>query len=271
MEKQDIRYVILALSIVIILALVVKPAITGKPANTGLPTVTPTVTTLNGTQTPATSSNQSGATNQTQANNTNSVVSGNGTTTNISGNGSGENSTPPLPSGLPFVGLTTTQTLSTSFTPKTVPFVDPARYNVSVIDTYPTMNVPKPDGGADKTTRVFATINGRWSGTTDVIHIPYPYFEIWYTLTTTVSPDVVVPKFSMQVVDAEDPNRFVRVITPPGNSYGGPFVEKFFEGNHDYYFIINTKYIQSYSIEVRIPQKYLQNSTPGSGMPTPQS
>jgi hypothetical protein len=270
MEKQDIRYVILALSIVIILALVVKPAITGKPANTGLPTVTPSVTALNGTQTPATPSNQSGATNQTQVNNSNLSISGNGTVTNNSGNGTVGNSTPPLPSGLPYVP-TAALTLSTSFTPKSVPFVDPARYNISVIDTTMTMNVPKPDGGADKTTKVFATINGRWSGTTDVIHIPYPYFEIWYSLTTTIAPDVVVPKFSMQVVDAEDPNRFVRVITPPGNSYGGPFVEKFYEGNHDYYFIINTKYIQSYSIEVRIPQKYLQNSTPGSGMPAPQS
>jgi len=261
MEKQDIRYVILALSIVIILALVVKPAITGKPPNTGLPTVTTEVP----TQTPVTSSNQSGA-NQTLANNSSAVVTRNNTTANTSGNG-----TPPLPSGLPYVPAATTPMPATSFTPKSVAFVDPAQYNINVIDTYPTMNVPKPDGGADRTTRVFATINGRWSGTTDVVHIPYPYFEIWYTLTTTVAPDVVVPKFSMQVVDAEDPNRFVRVITPPGNSYGGPFVEKFFEGNHNYYFIINTKYIQSYSIEVRIPQKYLQNSTPGSGMPTLQS
>ena len=270
MEKQDIRYVILALSIVIILALVVKPAITGKPANTGLPTVTPVVTTMNGTQTPAPSSNLSGATNQTQANNISTAVAGNSTTANTSGNGTVGNSTPPLPSGLPYVPAVTTPTLAASFTPRSVMFVDPARYNINVIDTYPTMNVPKPDGGPDKTTRIFATINGRWSGTTDVVHIPYPYFEIWYTLTTTVAPDVVVPKFSMQVVDAEDPNRFVRVITPPGNSYGGPFVEKFFEGNHDYYFIINTKYIQSYSIDVRIPQKYLQNGTPGSGMPTPK-
>lgn len=258
MEKQDIRYVILALSIVIILALVVKPAITGKPPNTGLPTVTPAVTTT------TLSSNQSGA-NQVLANNSSTSVVGNRTTASTSGS-----STPPLPSGLPFVPATTTPTPAMALTPKSVAFVDPARYNINVIDTYPTMNVPKPDGGADKTTRVFATINGRWSGTTDVVHVPYPYFEIWYTLTTTVAPDVVVPKFSMQVVDAEDPNRFVRVITPPGNSYGGPFVEKFFEGNHDYYFIINTKYIQSYSMEVRIPQKYLQNGTPGSGMPTPQ-
>jgi len=264
MEKQDIRYVILALSIVIILALVVKPVITGKPANTGLPTVTTTVTTpVGGTQTPVSSSNLSGA-NQTLANNTSMAVADNNSTGNTSGNVS-----PPIPTGLPYIP--TTITPATSFTPKSVPFVDPARYNINVIDTIQTMNVPKPDGGADKTTRVFATINGRWSGTTDVIHIPYPYFEIWYTLTTTVSPDVVVPKFSMQVVDAEDPNRFVRVITPPGNSYGGPFVEKFYEGNHDYYFIINTKYIQSYSIDIRIPQKYLQNNTPGSGMPTLQT
>lgn len=258
MEKQDIRYVILALSIVIILALVVKPAITGKPPNTGLPTVTTAVP----TQTPV---NQSGA-NQALANNNSTNLVGNNTSASTKGNG-----TPPLPAGLPFLPVTTAAaTPATSFTPKSVAFVDPAKYNINVIDTYPTMNVPKPDGGADTTTRVFATINGRWSGTTDVIHVPYPYFEIWYTLTTTVAPDVVVPKFSMQVVDAEDPNRFVRVITPPGNSYGGPFVEKFFEGNHDYYFIINTKYIQSYSIEVRIPQKYLQNGTPGSGMPTPK-
>jgi hypothetical protein len=268
MEKQDIRYVILALSIVIILALVVKPMITGQPANIGLPTVTTAVP----TSTVGTSSNQS-VTNQTIANNSSTAAAGNITTTNTSGNGTASNaSTPPLPSGLPYVPVTTNgTTLAGALTPKVVSFVDPAKYNINVIDTYPTMNVPKPDGGPDKTTRVFATIAGRWSGTTDVVHIPYPYFEIWYTLTTTVSPDIVVPKFSMQVVDAEDPNRFVRVITPPGNSYGGPFVEKFFEGNHDYYFVINTKYIQSYSIEIRIPQKYLDNSSPGSGMPTLKS
>jgi hypothetical protein len=90
-------------------------------------------------------------------------------------------------------------------------------------------------------------------------------------------------------MDAEDPNRVVRTISPPGgidlNLWMGvkgtinpsstskkgrettssdtiyadprPWTEKFFEGQRSYYFIINSQLIKSYSIDIRVPTRYI--------------
>ncbi len=86
-----------------------------------------------------------------------------------------------------------------------------------------------------------------------------------------------------------DPNRIVRSISPPGgidiNLWKGirnpinpavttrqnrvtldpsvpvvdprPWTEKFYEGQRGYYFIINSQLIASYSIDIRVPARYL--------------
>ena len=77
------------------------------------------------------------------------------------------------------------------------------------------------------------------------LSIPFPYWELWYTVepagkmggkdqklgTSTVhgaggsgvshsvmqgSFSVITPVFTLQVMDADDPNRIVRTVTPPG-------------------------------------------------------
>ena len=93
-------------------------------------------------------------------------------------------------------------------------------------------------------------------------------------------------------MDATDPNRIVRTISPPGgidfNLWAGiapttpavtittfarygtiqptattpstdprPWLEKFYEGGRGYYFIVNSQNIGSYTIKILIPTKYI--------------
>jgi hypothetical protein len=163
----------------------------------------------------------------------------------------------------------------------------------------------------------YATFSGKYSGTTQIMYIPFPYWELWYTVDPEVeqksakvevtqakgdygagssssgisgSYTSVKPQFTLQVMDANDPNRIVRVITPPGgidlnlwlgiapttpsssilktrpssdyttsikNTDPRPWKEKFFEGQRDYYFIINSQNLKSYKIDIRVPTKYI--------------
>ena len=94
-------------------------------------------------------------------------------------------------------------------------------------------------------------------------------------------------------MDAGDPNRIVRSISPPGgldpDLWAGiikastnpmvtptkskyaevsptpttiytdprPWTEKFYEGQRSYYFIITSKYIDSYELDIRVPTRYI--------------
>lgn len=272
MEKREIQYVVLALSVVIILAIVVKPALTGKPVNLGVQasgaeTPIPTET-AGAVPTPAglPSADQGAAATQ-------GTLSG---------------GPPPAPSDLPYavregeasvpagnVSVTLPPVVPTAAataapvpTPAPtvagpepgvtqIPFVDPARYSVQLTDPLPPSIPFVTSPTEDPALQTYAQFSGRWSGTTDVIQVPYPSFEIDYTLTPSVQPDIVMPRFSIQVVDADDPNRFVRIVSPPGNTFSGRFSEKFYEGNHRYYFIITSRYIQSYTVQVKVPRRYL--------------
>ncbi len=68
-------------------------------------------------------------------------------------------------------------------------------------------------------------------------------------------------------MDAEDPNRFVRVVTLNFADFlgvkdepelkKGRWVSTFYEGYHDYYFVINTRRIGSYSLKIQVPEEYV--------------
>ena len=259
MDKKDILYFVGALGIILVLAIVIKPLATGQPVNTGIsfptttqevplqpvhvytestPLLTPLVTT-----------------------------------------------TPPTP-------VPTWDSKS-----KTVDFVDPGTYGIS-------MNTSLPGGTRINTTRVnkgttsYATISGQYSATTQIMTIPFPYWEIWYsvdpagpmggkgqTLTSSTvtgskesgsedgthtviqgSFTISNPAFTLQVMDAEDPNRIVRTIAPPGgldeSLWTGtndprPWKEKFFEGARKYYFIIYAHALNSYNLDIRVPTAYI--------------
>lgn len=294
MEKQDILYGILALAIIVVVALVIKPIATGEPIEFGMPTPTSTST---------------------------------------------EVPVPPITTYVPPAPQKTVTTFPTTvptptpLTPgSTVVFVDPSQYGISLDPSLPggtRINETLPDTSLT----TLSTISGRYSGTTDTFFMPYPYWELWYTVepsgstagrepgdsgtstsskTSTKSDSstgsslegaysVTFPKFTLQVMDGNDPNRIVRTVTPPGgidkdlwemdldtssDSASGsttttsgktstsstsdstkisldprPWNEKFFEGERSYFFIITTQSLDSYTIEIKVPTRYIANNT----------
>ncbi len=277
MDKKDITYIIAAFSIILVIAFVIKPLATGQPVNTGISFATPTPTV---TDTPL-------------------VVYA--TITTI------VTTTPPTP--VP----------TWNQKAQTVAFVNPDTYHISTNQSIP--QGTRINATSEDTRRtVYATISGKYSGTTQTINIPFPYWELTYTVDPILGPmsgpspgkyeitstmgegashtgiqgsyGAVTPRFSLQVMDATDPNRIVRSITPPGgidpDLWAGkkqpvpavtsttakkyeviaptptpattdprPWTEKFYEGQRGYYFIINSQYLNSYTITISIPTRYV--------------
>jgi hypothetical protein len=241
MDKKDIMYVVAALGIILVIAIVIKPLATGQPVNTGisLPTTMQAVT-----------------------------PSPSHVYTEIT------------PVSIPHVTTIPPTPIPTwDSKTKTIGLVDPGTYGIS-------MNESLPGGtrinstSVNKTTTIYATISGKYSSTTQIITIPFPYWEIWYTVdpaaplggkegTHTIiqgSFSITNPEFTIQVMDAEDPNRIVRTITPPGGLDSSlwtgagdprPWKEKFYEGERKYYFIISAHSLNSYKLEVRVPAAYI--------------
>ena len=256
MDKKDITYLVGAIVIILVIAVVIKPLATGQPVNTGI--AFPTTT----NEIPQTFSH---------------VFT--------------ETTLPIIP-----VIITTppTPVPTWDLKIKTVGFVDPGTYGITLNDSLP--------GGtrinnsiASRATTSYATISGRYTSTTQVFTIPFPYWELWYTAdpagpvggqgqklgTSTVtgskesgSTQTVIqgsysssfPEFTVQVMDADDPNRIVRTITPPGGldkslwtttNDPRPWKERFFEGSRNYYFIITAHALNSYNLDIRVPTEYI--------------
>ena len=245
-------YVVVALFLVLVVAVVIKPILTGQPVNTGIPVPT--------TQQPTVM--------VTPPNN--SIVTSVITTVTTS----------PTPTPVPTWGGEVTG----------VQFVNPSTYGLSMNE-----DASRPQGTRineipqDLSMTTYATISGQYSGTTQVIYVPFPYWELSYTVDPAVRPaggssvskvevlttsgiaetglqgvySSLFPSFTLQVMDGDDPNRIARAITPPGGLdtklWGTddprPWMEKFYEGQRNYYFIINARYLNSYNIDIRVPTK----------------
>jgi hypothetical protein len=230
MERQDVMYVVAAIVIVALFALIVRPVMTGEPV------VLPTVwNPLTPQEAPVT--------------NVPTVVE----------------TPPPTPPQTP--APTPTPTPSWDRTAKSVGFVDPAIYKVNLNTSIPAGTVQKPTGPQNRTLVTYAEIKGQYSGTTEIVYVPFPYWELHYTVEPLVDiarEDVMVfPRINIQVMDADDPGRFVRVIDPDqldtrtwAISDPRPWVEKFYEGHHSYYFIVNARFISSYEIAIKVPEHY---------------
>ena len=283
MDKKDLMYIIAALALVLIIALVIKPLVTGQPVNTGipLPTTTLEVTTLY----------------SQPMNETPSIVS-------------------VLPTPVPPTQVTTAPTWNPAAV-QTVVFVDPAAYGLSSNESGPRGTRINTSTLVDTSMTTFATIASSTgsSGTTNIMYVPFPYWELEYTVEPTseltqskfeVTPtqgtgiamsgiegsySTVKPEFSIQVMDGDDPNRIVRTITPPGgidldlwkgvkgetglyptrtSRYASvvatpevtpvdprPWTEKFYEGQRNYYFVISAKSLNSYSLKIKVPTRYI--------------
>jgi len=257
MDKKAVMYAVGAMIIILIVALFIKPIATGQPLNIGLPGAT----TLHPTYPVPTP--------------------GSGGLTHVVIPATSVSTPPPTP--VPTWDKNVVK----------LAFVNPSSYGISLNQSLP--NGTRIDSAGRDTSRViFATVSGQYSATTQIMHIPFPYWEIWYTVepagkmggkdqklsSSTVqggegsgishtviqgSFSVTVPRFTLQVMDAADPNRIVRTITPPGGldstlwtgSDPRPWKEKFFEGQKSYFFIINTRALSSYTIEIRVPAEYM--------------
>ena len=250
MDKKSVMYAAGALVIILIIALVVKPMITGDPLNTGLPVAT--------TPQPGVSLTPSPARTLTPV---------------------------PLVSS-PAQSPTAVPTWDRNV--RTIGFVDPLTYGISLVDPLPNSTRFDPNPLNTSTTS-YARISGKYSGTTRIVEMPFPYWELVYTVdpVTATEPGSVqvsqtsgtggsysgvqgsysgvIPDFTVQVVDAADPNRIVRTFSPPGGinrelwktTDPRPWTEKFYEGQRSYYFIITSKMLNSYSIDIRIPARYI--------------
>lgn len=106
----------------------------------------------------------------------------------------------------------------------------------------------------------YAVISGQWSGTTENLYIPTPYWVMEYTAEPMALPPSAYPVLIIQVIDAHNPNRVVvqpivqRIYDDPPED---PWSVKMFEGNRRYYFKIDTSFLRSYTITIRVPQEYL--------------
>mgnify|MGYP000903223632 CR=1 FL=1 len=223
-EKQDFMYVVLAIGIVLVIALIIKPAATGELP--GLwkpggpePTITPAWTPTYVPGTPPAT---------------------------------------PKPTPVP----------TWDGKPREIGFVDPATYHITSEKSPLNITTSRP-GTAPGITKwvTYATVDGRWSGTTGIVRIPFPLWRLDYSETTPANDEI--PRFNCQIMDAEDPNRFVRVITLNAADFlavkGKPELKKeqwvstFYEGHHDYYFVINARCVDSYHLKIQVPETYMSS------------
>jgi hypothetical protein len=229
MEKQDLIFFIAAIGIVLILALVVKPLLSGEPLEFFPPSgdqESPSVTTA-----PTL-----------------------------------------LPKEAPVTAIPTTIPVPTP-TPgwdgriKTVQFVDPSEYHLNLAPSIPLGTVHEVNQ-QDRTLVTYAKIQGRWSETTEIVQIPFPCWELHYTADPLVDPSKdtvsVFPRIQIEVKDANDPNRYVRtidsgILDPRSFTRNDPrpWIETFYEGNRNYYFIITPAFVSSYTLEIKVPRRYL--------------
>jgi hypothetical protein len=164
-------------------------------------------------------------------------------------------------------------------------YVDPGTYHLTWDDTHLQASAPIDSGPRTPELATYATFragtgDGLTSGTpltTEVFFIPFPRWELWYTVETSVDPAdsgavrddmlsgvVGYPRFTITVMDAADPSRTVAIISPTD---GGiidsslwdddndprPWKHKFFEGGRSYYMIVERRLIDSYAIEIKVP------------------
>jgi len=202
-------YLVAALVLVLVIALVIKPIATGQPLKTGIPTST--------TPLPLSAAE---------------II----TTYQI-----------PISETFTIIPSTSMPTWNPN-SPKDISFVDNAsKYGVSFdqqIMHGTQFNESYSDDRNRTTIAVISKIrdtkNIQLSGATEIMYIPFPYWEMVYTITpskelkpatTMITPSLgqgvsysgisssystLAPQFTIQVMDGDDPNRIVRTITPPG-------------------------------------------------------
>ncbi len=157
--------------------------------------------------------------------------------------------------------------------PQSVGFVDPATYHLSLTPTpTPTMMKPPNDIRISEKMVEYATVScndglyGRRVLTTEVYHIPFPYWAI--TVNATAGTDY--PWLVVEIRDPDDPNRLVEeiryfrgdILEVESNATVNNTVKKdktflIREGYDDYYFVTRSESLKSFTITISVPEKYL--------------
>jgi hypothetical protein len=116
-----------------------------------------------------------------------------------------------------------------------------------------------PEPERTRTLVTYAVISGRWSGTTENLYIPAPYWVLEYTAEPMALPPNAFPLLVIQVFDAENPNRVViepirqTIYDEPPED---PWSVRVFEGKRTYYFKLDTNFIKSYTLTIKVPKEY---------------
>ena len=179
----------------------------------------------------------------------------------------------PVPSGSPVTSVTTTPSVTPGVsTPEPLSTITPMLTPTTTPTPTPTLTSAFP-GSSGLTTLI--SVTGQSGRISDTFSVPTGYWELWYTadpLTTggqdsvsaSGSNSAVFPYLSIQVIDKTNSDRIVETVEPPGGldkamwAKSGvdprPWKQKFYEGNKEYYLVIATKHLKSYTIEARIPK-----------------
>ena len=124
----------------------------------------------------------------------------------------------------------------------------------------PSPNPPIPQPAVQNRSLVtYAVISGNWPGTTENIYIPTPYWVMEYTADPLALPPNAYPLLIIQIFDAQNPNRVViapikqTIYEEPPDT---PWSVKVYEGKRTYYFKVDTAFIKSYTLTIKVPQEY---------------
>jgi len=165
--------------------------------------------------------------------------------------------TVPSREGLPETP-TPTETPSWNGSVKNVGFIGQPGGQVTLPPS-PTIPQPAVQSWGNVSMVTYAVISGQWSGTTENLYIPTPYWVLNYTAEPYALPPDAYPILVIQVFDAQDPNRFViapitqNLYEEPSDS---PWSQTVYEGKRTYYFKVDTSFIKSYTITIEVPQEY---------------
>ena len=295
MQKQDLAVFIVAISIVFILAFVIKPMMDGESVI------------------PAQNSGTASLPSKIDI-----------------PKGSSEN--PYTPSVI--METNTTPTPVWDGTAQNVQFVDPSTYNIEWEGSLKDFGYAIPADSEPESNEMvlYATINGQWDATTQIINIPFPYWEIDTRIkgigdvgldnngdgdddyvegfvasggeSLGVDPSnmhLIFPWINVQVMNADNPEGPVYILNTltegpvpieidkseasaskdnfpdqdddddnndtddeeidtirRDNLDEYKWVHGFYEGAGNYYFIINPNMLESYTIDVYVPKKFLE-------------
>jgi hypothetical protein len=262
MDKKAVMYVVAALVIIVILALVVKPMVNKQlsPNSTVTPTITPS------SEIPSWVSGNAAAAQSTGV--ITPVLSPKPTPTrdlSVQAVGFVDPSTyhltmnETIPQGrridqIPVDNsLTTIATISGQFSGTTQIFEVPYPYWELWYSAQPAGEVGGQNQNVGSSTVTGPKESGNKGGGSSQTFIQGSF-------------SVTFPSLKVQVMDAGDPNRIVRTIEPPGgldatlwssSNDPRPWVERFFEGQKKYYFVVNAHSLSSYNFQIRVPTKYI--------------